>query len=218
MITKVCGSCKSEFQVKASRRDSARYCGRECQYMARRTALIVGSDKRPTARQCTGCLAVKPLVAFYPRKPNGTHSRCRSCMLRAYRERYATSEEARAYQHDYYLANKEELRVKRRKYKYPSSNKWARKVRLDAIRAYGGFCQCCGETELQFLAIDHIYGGGTLHRKTIGKQMIFSWLRKNGYPEGFQVLCHSCNLAKGFYGECPHLKYKLIDLAMARRL
>ena len=26
------------------------------------------------------------------------------------------------------------------------------------------------------------------------------------YPPGYQVLCHNCNLAKGFYGSCPHQK------------
>lgn len=36
-----------------------------------------------------------------------------------------------------------------------------------------------------------------------------SWLKTNGYPDGFQTLCHNCNMAKGFYGICPH-KEKLV--------
>ena len=32
------------------------------------------------------------------------------------------------------------------------------------------------------------------------------WMIKNNFPKGFQVLCHNCNLAKGFYGKCPHEK------------
>jgi hypothetical protein len=79
-------------------------------------------------------------------------------------------------------------------------------VRRDAIEAYGGKYQCCGESTYEFLGIDHIEGGGTQHRKelTAAGTTLYLWLRKEGYPEGFQVLCHNCNLAKGFYGLCPH--------------
>lgn len=65
-------------------------------------------------------------------------------------------------------------------------------------------CMCCHESEIKFLAIDHINGGGTIHRKEIGTSNLVAWLRRNDYPEGFQVLCHNCNMAKGFYGVCPH--------------
>lgn len=57
-------------------------------------------------------------------------------------------------------------------------------------------CTCCGELEVKFLCIDHIDGGGTIHRKEMGTSNIVPWLRKNGYPEGFQTLCHNCNMAK----------------------
>ena len=33
---------------------------------------------------------------------------------------------------------------------------------------------------------------------------IYDWLKKNNFPPGFQVLCGSCNFAKGKYGSCPH--------------
>lgn len=38
----------------------------------------------------------------------------------------------------------------------------------------------------------------------VKKENIPWWLRRNNYPNGFQVLCHNCNMAKGFYGKCPH--------------
>lgn len=76
--------------------------------------------------------------------------------------------------------------------------------RQEALDAYGHMCACCGETQDQFLSIDHINGGGLKHRTEIGSTSIFCWLKKNGYPEGFQTLCHNCNMAKGFYGVCPH--------------
>ena len=81
-----------------------------------------------------------------------------------------------------------------------------RKLRLDALAAYGSVCACCGETTEQFLGIDHINGGGNAHRKENGLlgNNLNRWLKKNDYPPEFQVLCHNCNLAKGFYGKCPH--------------
>lgn len=59
------------------------------------------------------------------------------------------------------------------------------------------------------MALDHVDGGGTQHRLKMGSKNIFSFLRQQGYPEGFQVLCHNCNAAKGFYGGCPH-KEKIV--------
>lgn len=83
-----------------------------------------------------------------------------------------------------------------------------RKVRLDALRAYGGAnpqCACCGEAIYEFLAIDHVYGGGHAQRKETGGGGFHSWLRKNGYPSGFQILCHNCNLGRQINGGvCPH--------------
>lgn len=65
-------------------------------------------------------------------------------------------------------------------------------------------CKCCGESIFEFLCIDHINGGGKEHRKQVGNGHFYRWLRKNNYPKGLQVLCHNCNMAKGFYGFCPH--------------
>ena len=35
-----------------------------------------------------------------------------------------------------------------------------------------------------------------------------SWLKKNDYPDGFEVLCWNCNLTKGSFGHCPHEELK----------
>jgi hypothetical protein len=71
------------------------------------------------------------------------------------------------------------------------------------LRAYGSRCACCGENEIWFLALDHIGGRDkTINR---GKQEL-SRLRRLGWPkDNYQLLCHNCNLAKGFYGVCPHI-------------
>jgi hypothetical protein len=87
-----------------------------------------------------------------------------------------------------------------------NQRRWKAERRRKVIDHYGGACACCGEDIFEFLAIDHIGGGGTQHRNALqmrGDQII-GWLVKNGLPDGFRVLCHNCNMALGFYGRCPH--------------
>lgn len=79
-----------------------------------------------------------------------------------------------------------------------------RRLRLEVLAAYGGSCACCGEATYEWLTIDHVAGNGADHRREIGRSAIYRWLKKQGYPPGFQVLCWNCNCARGFYGRCPH--------------
>jgi len=84
------------------------------------------------------------------------------------------------------------------------------RLKVEVFNAYGGcVCQCCGETTLEFLSIDHINGDGAKHRKSLSKtnnygQAIYGWLKRNKYPKGFRVLCMNCNFALGKFGYCPH--------------
>ena len=78
----------------------------------------------------------------------------------------------------------------------------------EVIDGYGGKCACCGETRREFLTIDHIDGSGREHKREIGFSglQFYRWLRRNNYPEGFQVLCFNCNCGKSNYSVCPHDK------------
>lgn len=80
-----------------------------------------------------------------------------------------------------------------------------REKRLRFIEMYGGECECCGETTYEFLALDHIHGGGRKHRMEKSSHQIYTDALTN--PQGkklYRVLCHNCNQAKGLYGYCPH--------------
>lgn len=84
-----------------------------------------------------------------------------------------------------------------------------RKELQGVVDAYGGKCQCCGETHIEFLTVDHINGGGTQHRKVLNKEgrTFYVWLREMGYPkDDFRVLCYNCNCSMGRVGYCPHQK------------
>ena len=101
----------------------------------------------------------------------------------------------------YYAAHKIEIVAKKAAY-YAS-------LKLDVLNAYGGpICICCGETLLDGLSIDHINGDGAEDRRqrkdTSGGSSLYPWLKKNGYPPGYQVLCMTCNYAKGTSDYCPH--------------
>lgn len=97
-------------------------------------------------------------------------------------------------------------REKNKEYAAIYQRDWKRKRRLQVIDHYGGRCLCCGETRWQFLALDHKDGGGTKHREETGARgdAMIDWILKNNFPDLFQILCHNCNQARGFYGICPH--------------
>lgn len=77
---------------------------------------------------------------------------------------------------------------------------------MEILEHYGMKCACCGEDTMVFLAIDHIYGGGTKQRKDsqMSSTGFYLWLKQNNFPDGFQTLCHNCNWAKHILGRCHH--------------
>jgi len=87
------------------------------------------------------------------------------------------------------------------------------KIKLEVLTRYGGNppkCACCGHNNIRHLALDHIKNDGNDERrktKTRGGFAFYLWLRKNGYPSGYRVLCHNCNSSLGLYGYCPHKNF-----------
>lgn len=79
-----------------------------------------------------------------------------------------------------------------------------RKVRMEAYAGYGGMCTCCEESRFEFLCLDHVKGGGNKDRKIRSTYQIARYVIVNNFPKEFTVLCHNCNMAKGFFGQCPH--------------
>lgn len=119
-------------------------------------------------------------------RPKSTEGyRCSSC-----------SENAKGYYRTHVLRHADTLRVKWKEE--------ARAVRREVIAHLGGKCVCCGETEFTFLCVDHVNNDGNAHRRVIGNE-ICSWLKRNCYPPGFQILCRNCNYGKHLNGGvCPH--------------
>ena len=60
-------------------------------------------------------------------------------------------------------------------------------------------CVDCGEWDIRCLSIDHINGGGTKHRKETGGGTKFHiWLKKQGFPEGYDTVCMNCNFRRRY--------------------
>lgn len=106
-------------------------------------------------------------------------------------------EKVKAGRADWYQRNRSSRKVKRAESQ--------QRLKREVIDQYGSICSCCGESELVFLCIDHVNGGGNEHRREIGHGSLYWWLRRNGWPTGFRVLCHNCNFAE-VNGGCPHKK------------
>jgi hypothetical protein len=96
-------------------------------------------------------------------------------------------------------------RKKTDKYRIAKKNSDLR-LRKKVLNAYGNKCVYCNEKHYEFLAIDHVNDNGAEHRRTIrngdGNQVLRE-IVKEGFPNTYQILCHNCNSAKGFYKRNP---------------
>ena len=93
--------------------------------------------------------------------------------------------------------------------KFPLQKEKEMKLKLEVFSHYsGGMLKCalCEESNLRALTIDHINGDGASHRRKLKKmsrspKRIYLYLKKEGYPIGFRVLCQNHNLGSHCIGE-----------------
>lgn len=211
---KRCGRCREVKTVEEYPKARQRgiylqaYC-RACTYSSQRPWVArrrAAGDVRllyPGGKHCPSCRETKPAEAFVANKLIRAYlpAYCRKCHLEKYQR---TKAEHKAYADKH----RERFRLK--------SREGQRRLRLQVLRHYSGGtprCACCGETRYQFLALDHINGRSESERsaRRVASAKLCTWLRRHDFPPGFQVLCHNCNCAKGFYGQCPHVAEKRAD-------
>jgi 5-methylcytosine-specific restriction endonuclease McrA len=80
------------------------------------------------------------------------------------------------------------------------------------VQGYGGKCACCGESEIEFLTVDHVVPVRRKHVAQYGTcgSALYRKLLKEGFPkDNFQLLCFNCNMAKRTSAECPHQRKRL---------
>lgn len=93
--------------------------------------------------------------------------------------------------------------------------KYYNKHKLDVFEHYGRVCSCCGESEYDFLSIDHINNDGHLEKwpsgRIISGKQLYQKIVKAGFPDTYQVLCMNCNFGKRMNnGICPHKNKKVL--------
>lgn len=183
-ITIRCEACGKFFVTPKSRQDACivelghgrRFCSRSCYWKHRQ------GFPKPDTKTCSGCGRTFPFDAehFYRHKGHarkwGLDPECKEC---------------------------------RRKKSGPPNKKWAQTLKRDVLTAYGNgkcACVCCGESLLEFLALDHIHGDGKQEREKRSQRVLYAKLRREGYPQGrYRTLCFNCNWGAHYNGGvCPH--------------
>jgi hypothetical protein len=154
-------------------------------------------EKKDKGQQpCRFCSSNKDLMN---RKKYGNI--CRLC----YNEKHAKFQKTKSC--EYYLKHKENRDEYNRKKREENpklqnffSNRSYHKTRLEVIAHYSPDISCvkCGfKNHIAALSIDHIDGSGNEMRRNVkGHSQIYRWLKKNEYPEGYQVLCMNCQFIK----------------------
>ena len=103
---------------------------------------------------------------------------------------------------DYYHTHKNDsvwIQIKRAYFR-----EYQKRLKLETFSGYaiGGIICCahCGIQDVDVLQIDHVNGGGNKQRRALGNNgsgiPFYRWLKKNGFPDDYQVLCANCNVKK----------------------
>jgi len=98
----------------------------------------------------------------------------------------------------YFVTWREKHRMANRE----ATKRYHERLKVEVLTHYGNgvfACVKCGENRFPCLSIDHINGGGTIHREVTGHgSKMYRWLKKNDYPEGYQTLCMNCQWIKKY--------------------
>lgn len=171
----------------------------------------LGTGRMLKRRMCKACRLIQDKittdrwVAANPEKAKEIERRWGKKNNAARRILYATDPEYKkkmdAISDRYYAKHRDKILQKQRDQH--------RKSRQKMVALYGGMCVCCGEKNWEFLAIDHVNNDGAEDRRITKPSEYYKRFLTGIRLPGFQVLCHNCNSAKGYYGYCPHQKQKI---------
>lgn len=223
-----CKGCGEERPPHPKRRLYCAVCTRKL-HVAYTAKHREKQKKTPALVTCKGC------GGQFDASVTGRKWRCPEC-LRKYQQEYAQKDKERHAQYsrayrarmgdayrekmtkrrsDMLAAMTPEQQAEFRKKEADKSSRLNAILRERVFMAYGGYkCACCGESEPTFLTIDHLHNDGAEMRRngthSRGGSAFYQWLRKSGFPAGFQVLCMNCNIGKHRNGGvCPHQSRKV---------
>ena len=158
----------------------------------------------PSKKQCSRCHEEKALSAFgiERRRPDGRKPYCKPCMRIVQKGHYNSVARVTAAKR-WRANNLERARA--------TAAIRTRKMREMVIAGYSGACGCCGETETEFLCVDHPDGNGGAERKLgLHSRKLYKKLIDGNFPEGYRILCANCNMATRLSKACPHTTAKTL--------
>lgn len=183
----MCRDCRAKLVDFHTRCEHCRFRHTQARRRRKATGLCYGCEaKRPAgAKYCARCRAKQ---AQYNRDQYRTRT-CPDCRIRPCefkKQRCSTCWKIQT------LAVQKRLRVR--------ATLRRRALKLEVYTAYGGKCRSCGDSRLDHLCIDHVNDDGYLDRFPSGKRRcgvdLLKRIKREGYPESYQLLCLGCNLAK----------------------
>lgn len=115
--------------------------------------------------------------------------------IKAKSVKWGRSEKGKEYFRQHYLQNIDYYKQNQRRYH--------NKLKEETLKYYGNgkyACVKCGESRMACLSIDHIKNIGNKKRQSLGRSgyLFYLWLKRHGYPEGYQTLCMNCQYVKAF--------------------
>lgn len=81
-----------------------------------------------------------------------------------------------------------------------------RRVKLKCMLGYGGRCNCCGDSRVEMLTLEHVNGKGIRCQTT----SLMRKLIELKFPVGYLCLCYGCNVATKHGRPCIHSKEWLV--------
>lgn len=123
-----------------------------------------------------------------------------------------TKEYEKEYSKQYREKNKEKAIIVNREWRHKNAEHVASEKRKEranlkesVLKHYSNGNMCCancGFTDIRALQLDHTNNNGAQERKelfgdrTKAGTTFYRWIRKQGYPEGYAILCANCNIIK----------------------
>lgn len=187
------------------------------------------TDPLPAEKRCGTCHEIKSLDCFTVHASKFTgymliSSECKPCMAANSKRRHQSlrdlglcaacgARKAQAGRAHCNQCNKTRLA-------YSKASK--AKLKFEVLSHYSPGvlrCACCGETSLSLMTLDHVIPLGCRNgKKRRAGNNSYRTIRRQGFPDGYQVLCGGCNLAKSDGAECPHQAERRAMLAELAKL
>lgn len=172
--------------------NNPKFCSKSCAasynnpLYPKRVKKIVSPDD---LKICNVCFVSKKVSDFY--KKCGC---CKECFLKKRRDDPKRKDRMKEYREK----NSESLHA------YGKQHRASLKRLF--LKMYGEHCSCCGESEYEFLTLDHIIPRTEENRReksSLGYKTALQEYR----PDLYQVLCYNCNCGRR-HGICPHKRDK----------